>query len=542
MQEEVRFEEADALQAAFLDMFATSAAPKEALIRSLRQLEAAREHGSALDHLEYLEEPGGNVRIQTTYALAAASPGDLPTLLLAEDRDIRFSAMNALLFQELSTPVESVLAVLRQEESRFLIPLTHLVGHREEPLLTSLLQSIRQGEVPAKAQEAFWDLILEQISSKDLADALELALSEEPLAALPALSRHLGLSALTSHFQDISQSGLKAGFERAKKLFPDQPRIPRTLIRELAKGPSVETYQALIGEIQDHLYDVLDLAEENPGALTATLPPSLSGCYRFLSHLQVSPQATYPRLFQVALATFLRLWNIEFYQELREASLATPDSWKEIASLGRPDLHPLLAASPQAIPALKILLEDPTCAPESLFTWLPMASQAGLPVVPLALAALAREEIPERLLAEAMSVLSRHRDLIIPLRLDPGFPEWFLFRRCQDEEMRMLLDAEPGLAWALFDRLGVVAAVPRLGSFPEHAAVAPGLLAFVENLSSGDIRGEQTSRVSEEPPPPVSQEPASPSPSPSRPTKKRKRRRKRNKSLPSIGRGYTWSR
>lgn len=538
---EVRFDEADALQAAFTDMFHTQEASREALVRSLRQLEDARLNGTPLVHPEYLEEPGGNVRIQTTYALAACSPEDLPTLLEAGDREIRFAAQCCLLAGEQRPALDHVLTALREEPRRplpFLAELT--LRPPEEDLAPHLLQGLVEEAFPPGTRSALWTLVLERCSPEEEVEILELLLAGGP-EAHRALARFRGLDGLAELFPSLDEAGLREGFRAARALFAEGSRVPRSLHREIARGSGPETWSALLAEVQDQLLDVLD--QDEPASLESVLSPALAPDYHLLRLLDQSA-APPPELLPLALAAFLRLWNLPFYQEL-EASLAeSPEDWCEASGLERPDLLPSLrqAGSREAA------LEQAQGGEPGLFLlpWIrSLPSPSTKPL--LARAALEHPELSVLDLATCMARLSSGGRDPLPLRDEPGYPEWYLARRHDEEEIRCLLERDASLAWVLFDRLGLVAAVPRLANFPRESEGAPGLKAFLENLSSGDVRGSEVAESKDVPEASESEsrshrEPPADAPSeaPARPPRPRRKKR-RKKKLP-VGGGYTWSR
>ena len=480
---EVRFDEAEALQAAFETMFHPREGDPAVLLASLAQLEAAQARGEAATRLEFLEDPGGNVRVQTVYALAATQPEHLPVLLEAEDPELRLAAAVCLLFEASPPEPGPVLAALRADPTRRLVYLALLARLGEDELLPATLEQLHGEPLPDPVRAALWGLLVAR-ASEAWGPLLEVALAGGDPAAAGALLEALGLAPLAEPFGS-DPGDLEAGFDRARALLPGLPRIPRSLIRELGEGPGAAAWQALALEVQDYLLDSLGL--DDASALAEALGPSRRRPLELLQVLAaLDPAPGQAAVLPLALAAFLRLWNLE----------ADPETPSEPRGL----------PGPEDLATARELLDDPAA--------------------------------PEHLVAAALVPLSRRGGDPVPLRGEPGYAEWYLHRRQGDDEVEALLAADPALGGAVLDRAGVVAAAGRLADLPEAAQAAPGLRAWQEALDAATRRPATPAPAPAAPEPPA-REPAAVAPA--TPPSTRAPRPGRARRRAPRG-GYSWSR
>ncbi len=395
---------------------------------------------------------------------------------------------------------------------------------------------LQSGPLAPDTEEVLGQMWLESLDAAAIAEAFPVLLEGSRPARLRALENHYGLKPWKALFFNFDAPDLKEAFEKTKEDFPSQARIPRSLLRQVAEKDQ-ESIALLDAEVRDQLLDDLDL--DNETELREVLPPDLT---QLLDLLAVARKTSFSdQLLTLCLAAFVRLWNFRFYHEL-EAQLTSEEAlWDELAQQGRPDLQELLLRTPQARERLKQLLEGHTAPSASLMSWMVSAQHQGLPTDALAQAVFLEASPLPRDFALAIQRMSSSTEESVPLRTEPGLREWALFRRNGEEEIRAVLDLDPTLGWLILDRLGVVSAVSRLSSYGEESRMAPGLKAFVENLESGEVRGDTVSEDTQDASATedsVAQEPAEKK-APKAPRGKASLRKSRKKVKRRLG--YTWS-
>lgn len=357
-------EEIGALQDAFTELFDPSqpkipppapptsrgrsqaeAPAEETLLRSVQQLEAAREGLGSMDALELLESPLARVRVQTAHALTYTQRDLVSTLLSSPDPDLRFAGiLGHLQRPEALHPLEIFDSAQVDPERSWAYWAGFYLGEGREARWENFppLNTLPRG--------AWLRALLFHLPWSQVEPQLESWLAG-PLSgsAWERLQEALGLSWLGLFLLERDSEPGEA-LKAVREFFPDQDRIPRALARSLLRSESVgELAEILLLEWEDREND-------RPGAGPSLRLHDL--CRSMLRILSDSSQSLDPSSRSTLGSFFLVLWNAGFYQAILTSLEAGEASALDLAALGREDLLVVLASewmpraeSDQEIPA-----------------------------------------------------------------------------------------------------------------------------------------------------------------------------------------------